>query len=394
MPKKKEPGPLPETLADLIIYLSDPDRCIQYAATARWPDGIVCPRCGLIEAHIYIRTRRMWECKGCRKQFSVKVGTIFEESRLGMEKWFAGIWMLLNAKNGISSCELSRSLGVTQKTAWFMLQRIRMIVHNGTIEKKLSGIVEVDETYIGGKARNMHKDKKKLKIKGRGGTGKAIVQGLLERHGEVRTQVVGNIKKKTLQDQIEFHVEPGSEVHTDELKSYNGLSKEYVHNVVNHAETYVVGHVYTNGIENFWSLLKRSIEGTYTSCEAFHLFRYLDEQCFRFNNRKLDDAGRFEKAMTGVADKRLTYRQLIGEAQREGGKPRRGGRMKPRAAILYLNPEVPKKYSQMLIKAVRKLPGKACIFMDHPAGRQMLWYRTGDKEYLFNTQYKAWFTAQ
>ena len=158
MPKKKEPGKMPTTLAALIGYLSDPDRCIEYAAAARRPDGIVCPRCGVLDDHIYIRTRRMWECKGCRKQFSVKLGTIFEESRLGMDTWFAAIWMLINAKNGVSSCELARSLGITQKTAWFMLHRIRLIVHKGTIEKKLSGIVEVDETYIGGKARNMHKE--------------------------------------------------------------------------------------------------------------------------------------------------------------------------------------------------------------------------------------------
>ncbi len=318
----------------------------------------------------------MWECKGCHKQFSVKLGTIFEESRLGMDKWFAAIWMLLNAKNGISSCELARSLGVTQKTAWFMLHRIRLIVHNGTIEKKLSGIVEVDETYIGGKARNMHKDKKEFKIKGRGGSGKAIVMGLLERHGEVRTKVVGDIKRETLQDQIEFHVESGAEVHTDELKSYEGLPAEYIHNVVNHAETYVNGHVSTNGIENFWSLLKRSIEGTYTSCEAFHLFRYLDEQCFRFNTRKLDDVERFEKAMGKVEGKRLTYRRLIGEEKWENGKPRRGGKKRRKQTWILDGMSIDYAMIQRIIEAFEKMPNTCDIDLHvvwGPNNSRLIW---------------------
>ncbi|MGI8540192.1 MAG: IS1595 family transposase [Rubrobacteraceae bacterium] len=226
-----------------------------------------------------------------------------------MDKWLPAMWMVVNCKNGISSYELARNLGVTQKTAWFMSHRIRLAMQTGTFEK-LSGHVEADETFIGGKARNMHKSKREEKITGWGMSGKVAVMGLLERHGEVRTKVIPDTKSRTLQVEIRENVEPGSEIHTDALRSYRGLDPEYIHNVVDHAEKYVDGHVHTNGLENFWSLLKRGIKGTYVSVEPYHLFRYLDEQAFRFNERDGKDADRFGKTLGAVAGRRLTYSEL------------------------------------------------------------------------------------
>jgi transposase-like protein len=246
------------------------------------------------------------------KQFSVKVGTIFEDSPLGLDKWLVAGWLLANSKNGISSHEMARHLGVTQKTSWFMMHRLRRAMQTGTFEK-LSGEVEADETFIGGKARNMHKKKREEKIQGRGASGKVAVMGLLERHGEVRTKVVPDTKKRTLQVEVRENVEPGSELYTDALKSYQGLDPEYVHQVIDHAEKYVEGKIHTNGLENFWSLLKRCFHGTYVSVEPFHLFRYLDEEAFRFNERDGQDADRFRKALWSVAGQRLTYSELTGE---------------------------------------------------------------------------------
>ncbi len=313
----ESPAKQPKTLLEAIRYFADLDVATDFVARLRWPEGPVCPKCGVLdEKHYYLKTRRVWKCRACKKQFSVKVGTIFEDSAIGLDKWLPAVWLIANCKNGVSSYELARSLGVTQKTAWFMLHRIRLAMQTGTFEK-LSGQVEADETYIGGKARNMHKSKRAEKIKGRGMSGKVAVMGLLERHGEVRTKVVPDTRSRTLQVEVRENVEPGSEVHTDALKSYRGLDPEYVHNVVDHAEKYVDGHVHTNGLENFWSLLKRGIKGTYVSVEPFHLFRYLDEQAFRFNEREGEDSDRFAKTLGSVSGWRLTYSELIGETASE-----------------------------------------------------------------------------
>jgi transposase-like protein len=302
----------PETLQNAIIYFSDPDRCFQYALNLRWPNGVVsCPRCGS-EKHSFIKTRRIWFCSGCKQQFSLKVGTIFEDSPLGLDKWMCAFWMICNCKNGVSSCEIARSLGVTQKSAWFMLHRIRKAMHEDS-SLMLSGEVEADETFIGGKARNMHLSKRERRITGTGGKDKTAVMGLLERGGEVRTKVISNRKKALLQAEVKKHVEAGSALYTDALMSYRGLGSDYAHQVVDHAVEYVNGRIHTNGLENFWSLLKRGINGTYVSIEPYHLFRYLDEQSFRYNNRKnKDDQARFEAAMKNVAGKRLTYNELTG----------------------------------------------------------------------------------
>jgi transposase-like protein len=301
---------LPETLVEVVKHFADPDNCLAFAIRMRWPDAVVrCPRCDS-ERVSFVASRRVWQCKGCRRQFSVKVGTIFEDSPLPLDKWLTAIWLISNCKNGISSCELARDIGVTQKTAWFMLHRIRLSMQ-GEGAGFLRGEVEVDESYIGGKARNMHKGKRKAK--GRGAVGKAVVMGLLERHGEVRAMVVENNKRATLKPIVQANVYRGAAVFTDALSSYEGLSPEYAHQVIDHAECYVKGNIHTNGMENFWSLLKRGIKGTYVAVEPFHLFRYVDEQAFRFNNRKVNDAQRFAQVVRSASGRRLMYKNLIGE---------------------------------------------------------------------------------
>ncbi len=268
----------PATLVDAVRYFTDPDVCLSFMVALRWPDGnVTCPHCGSREV-AFLSNYRRWLCRENhpRRQFTIKVGTIFEDSPIGLDKWLPAVWMIVNDKNGISSYELARALGVTQKTGWFMLHRIRLAMQRNSFTK-LSGDVEADETFIGGKARFTPAGKRREKIKGRGPMGKAVVMGPLERHGEVRVSVIGGRRKDHIQAEVRKHVEPGTALYTDELQSYAGLLSEYAHKVINHAETYVKGNVHTNGMENFWSLLKRAIKGTYVSVEPFHLFRYLDE---------------------------------------------------------------------------------------------------------------------
>jgi transposase-like protein len=304
-----------KTLQDVIRYFSDEQTCIDTVAQMRWPDGPVCPACGQKD-HYYLKSQRRWKCKECYRQFSVKVGTIFEDSPLTLDKWLCAMWLIANCKNGVSSCEVGRDLGITQKSAWFMLHRIRTAMQNGSLMKMGGdgGEVEVDETFIGGKARNMHLDKRERRITGTGGKDKTAVMGILERGGEVRVAVVPNRRKKVLQEAVKQHVAAGTALYTDALLSYDGLAQEYAHKVIDHAEKYVDGRVHTNGLENFWSLLKRGISGTYVSVEPFHLFRYLDEQAYRFNNRKkpMDDSARFYDLLSRVSGRRLTYSELTG----------------------------------------------------------------------------------
>ena len=306
---------VPRTLQQAIQYFGDPDVANNFVAHMRWGDAPICPRCGSKE-NSYIKTRRLWQCKGCDKQFSVKLGTIFEDSPIPLSKWLPALWLIVNAKNGISSYELHRAIGVTQKSAWFMLHRIRLAMQTGSFTR-MSGEVEVDETFIGGRARFMHKDKKRRVIKGTGPMGKAAVVGLLERHGpgkhsRVKAQVVDGVRRRVLHGAINNSVEKGSCVITDDLDSYRKLDAEYVHKVIDHAECYAKGNVHTNGLENLWSLLKRGIKGTYVAVEPFHLFRYLDEQVFRFNHRKVKDSTRFVDTIRQIVGKRLTYDSLIG----------------------------------------------------------------------------------
>jgi transposase-like protein len=307
----------PKTLQQAVVYFSDPQRAFDYALRLRWPDGkVTCPRCNGAK-HSFIKTRRIWFCYDCKKQFSLKVGTIFEDSPLGLDKWMIAFWVLANCKNGISSYELGRTLGITQNSAWFVLQRVRMVMRDEFFGSKLggdSGEIEVDESFIGGKARNMHVSERKRRITGTGTKDKTAVMGILERGGKIRTTVVPSRKKRVLQDEVRKHVTAGASLYSDALLSYAGLASDYAHKVVDHAVQYVDGRVHTNGLENFWSLLKRGISGTYVSVEPFHLHRYLDEQTFRYNNRKdMNDAQRFELAMSNVFGKRLTYSELTGK---------------------------------------------------------------------------------
>ncbi len=308
----------PKTLLDAVRYFADPDACLHHMVEARWPDGVTCPTCGSRDVS-FISTRRIWKCKEPHdhRQFSAKVGTIFEDSPLGLDKWLPAVWLITNCKNGISSYEVGRALGITQKSAWFMMHRVRTALQTGSFNK-MAGEVEADETFIGGKARFMHKAKRAAKIRGTGGMDKSAVMGLLERHGpdghsRVKVKHVPNVRRKTLAPEVRAHVEPGASVYTDALKSYEGLTDAYTHAVIDHAETYVKGRVHTNGMENFWSLLKRMIKGTYVSVEPFHLFRYLDEEAFRFNTRKQTDGTRFASVLPSVVGKRLTYDHLIGK---------------------------------------------------------------------------------
>jgi len=303
---------LPNTLQEAIHYFGDQQRCLDFVVALRWPHGPTCPRCEAKD-YRFIKTRSIWECKGCKKHYSVKVGTIFEDSPIKLDKWLCAIWMIVNAKNGVSSYEIHRALGVTQKTAWFMMHRIRLALHNGSVDRKLMGEVEVDETYIGGEARNMHADKQIKLKRNEGFFRKAVVVGMLERKGEVRTAMLNRASSKLLEAAIKEHVVPGSALYSDDHRGYQHVGKEYAHQVINHAETYVRGNVHTNSIENFWSLLKRGIKGTYVSVEPFHLFRYLDEQTFRFNARKDNDQGRFMAAVSSISGKRVQYQELIGQ---------------------------------------------------------------------------------
>jgi len=315
--KTVEPAFQPKTLTEAIRYFADPDIALRTMVELRWPNGVCCPTCGRGDPR-FIATRRLWECKEKhpRRQFSAKVGTIFEDSPLDLGKWFAVVWMVANCKNGISSYEMHRALGVTQKTAWFMDHRIRLAMKTGSF-LKMSGEIESDETFIGGLSKNMHKKERERKIKGTGGAGKEAVLGIIENSTEetisrIKTVHIPNVRRKSLAPDVRAAVEPGSTIYTDALKSYLGLSDAYTHETVDHAIEFVRGNVHTNNVENFWSLLKRTLKGTYVSVDPVHLNRYLDEQAFRFNERKDRDGGCFRKVVSQVAGKRITYKELIG----------------------------------------------------------------------------------
>jgi transposase-like protein len=309
---------VPKTLLECSRYFSDPDVCVEFLAAMRWKQGVECPHCKS-KRHSYLKTRRIWKCSECKKQFSAKVGTVFEDSPVPLDKWMMVVWLVVNCKNGVSSWEIHRHLKVTQKTAWFMLHRVRLALKNNS-DLLLGGqgtVVEVDESFVGGKVRNMHKARRQKF--GGGITGKAVVQGMLDRTmREVRATVVPDTKRETLQNLVLNNIRLGSTVYSDEVVAYDKLRDSFVHEVVNHSEEYVRGRVHTNGLENFWSLMKRGLKGTYVCVEPFHLERYVDEQVFRYNNRAtkdnpLNDSDRFVLALSQIAGKRLTYKELTGK---------------------------------------------------------------------------------
>ncbi|HEV2716453.1 MAG TPA: IS1595 family transposase [Terriglobales bacterium] len=316
---------LPNSLADAIRYFADKDVAHTFLVSLRWPHGVFCPACNA-KNPMFLKTRRIYKCRDCGRQFSAKLGTIFEDSPLGMDKWLPAIWLLANAKNGISSYEVGRALGVTQKTAWFMLHRIRLAMQTRSF-RKLRGVVEADEAFIGGRAKNMHKEKRR-RLRGTGGMDKAPVLGMLERGNDrrlsrIKAVVVPTVQHQHLQKEIVSSVKRGSKLYTDTTYQYmrGRLPKLYEHEAVNHAKEYVRGQVHTNGLENFWSLLKRAIKGTYVSVDPFHLFRYVDEQVHRFNNRGTNDRGRFLDVLKSIVDRRLTYGKLIGQELKPATTP-------------------------------------------------------------------------
>ncbi len=330
----------PKTLQEAVLHFADAKVCEDALVAARWPRGVQCPTCGSFEVR-RLEAQKRWECrnKHPRRQFSAKKGTIFEDSPLPLSKWFVAIWLIASAKNGISSYELGKAIGVTQKSAWHVLHRIRLAMQTRSFEKKFSGAIEADETFVGGRAKFMHAARwKRLteesrKRGTRGTFGKTAIFALLQRHGadgehsQVRTFVVPNVRRTSLYYHMRHHVKEGSTVYTDALKSYTpkvpkgwrpmGGDDPYVHEFIDHTETYVRGQVHTNGCENFWSLLKRGLKGTYISVEPFHLFRYVDEQVLRFNTRKMTDADRFDEMMGRVTGKRLTYADLTAKPQEQ-----------------------------------------------------------------------------
>jgi hypothetical protein len=330
----------PKTLQEAIIYFSNPDNCVAYLVERRWPDGVVrCPMCGRSDV-AYVPARRVWQCKTRhpKAQFSIKIGTVMEDSPLGLDKWLTAMWMVANCKNGVSSWEIHRTLGITQKSAWFLLHRIRLAMQ-ADVSVKIGGNgenVEADESWIGGAPKNRHKSKREPSLvlnefgkviqnpeyrteMGRA-TKKIPVFGLLDREArQVRAKVIPDVKRAVLQNEILNQVSKGSRILTDENSGYKGLNNiEFVHEAVNHVKEYVRGDVHTNGLENFWSLLKRTLRGTYVAVEPFHLDRYLDEQVFRYNNRAtkdnpLTDSDRFARTVTQIVGKRLTYAQVTGK---------------------------------------------------------------------------------
>jgi len=312
-----------KTLQQAIRYFGNDGVCIDTVANLRWPNGIpTCPKC-VGKSHYYLTKQKRWKCKKCGRQFSVKVGTIFEDSPIALDKWLTALWMLVNCKNGISSYEIAKDIGITQKSAWFVLQRLRLALKDRSFTKlggTQSGPVEVDETFIGGQKKNMHLDKK-VRYEAKGGAfGKTVVMGMLDRDvRKVRAKVIPNVKRETLQKEVLNAVKYGSKVYTDEAVGYETLHYRFVHDVVNHSMTYVKGQVHTQGIEKFWSLLKRTLRGTYVAVEPFHLDRYIDEQVFRYNHRKNDegvkmnDADRFNTALLGIAGRRLTFAEVTGK---------------------------------------------------------------------------------
>lgn len=343
MPKKLsrtdrygEEAHLPQSLHEAITYFADPQAAFEFAVSLRWPDGVFCPFCNSAE-NSFISTRKVWKCKGCKKQFSVRVGTIFEDSPISLSKWFVAIWMLANCKNGVSSYELHRAIGVTQKTAWFMLHRVRAAIKAKSFDRKLAGIVEADECHIGGLLKNMHKGRrakleaetqedrekraeghpqlgKKRRVADGAGPaiGKTLVQAIVERDGEVRAQVLQTFGTLERAFFIVEHVEEGARLMTD---TGNARISKFIHEFVNHQHEYVRGNVHTNSVENFWALLQRTLSGTYVSVEPYHLSAYLDEQSFRFNQRKANDGQRFVRALAMVPSARLTYKDLTQKGQ-------------------------------------------------------------------------------
>ncbi len=321
----------PKTLQQAVLYFADPANCREYLVARRWPHGVECPYCGSKNVKFSEKHNR-WQCashhapenegdKPKPRQFTLKTGTIFEDSPIGLDKWLLTMWQLVNCKNGVSSYEIAKDIGVTQKSAWFMLHRLREIMRP-TNADKLAGEIEADETFVGGKTYNMHrKSTRKRQAIDDGNWGKTIVLGLLEREGSVRAAVSPTRQHYHIHNNIVANVEPGSKLYSDEHNAYQSLPPDqFAHEIVNKLDGYVRDRIiHVNGLENFWSMLKRTLKGTYVSVDPVHLQAYCDAQCFRFNTRKdvddnkIKDGERFSMAVQQIVGRRLTWNELTGK---------------------------------------------------------------------------------
>lgn len=301
-----------KTLVDLLQYFSDEQTCRNYLEQIRWTNGLVCPYENCKHDKVFRYTNgKVYKCAKCQRQYSVKVGTIFEDSKIPLQKWFAAIYLITSHKKGISSLQLHRDLGVTQKTAWFMLHRVRHTLGVSQPTEKLKGTIEADETFIGGLEANKHKNKRTKGTQGRSVETKTAVAGVIERGGELRAKKVKDTSHGSLRYFVVQNVEIGANLKTDEWIGYNGLSALFRHRKINHGiEEYVNGDTHVNNVEGFWSHLKRGISGIYHSVSAKHLQNYLDEFVFRYNTRTYSESNRFDNMLNNI-NTHLTYEQLI-----------------------------------------------------------------------------------
>lgn len=300
------------SLFELVNYFKDEKTCIDYLSLKRWEGKPCCPHCECEKVYTFSDEKR-YKCSKCRKQFTVRIGTIFEDSKLSLKKWYIAIYLITSHKKGISSHQLARDLNVTQKTAWFILHRIRYALGQCDLDIQLDNDVELDESYIGGKNKNRHWDKKVKNSQGRSIVDKTPVFGMLERGGKVIAKVVPDVKGSTLKKIIKDTIKNTARLMTDEYLGYSGLDRIYQHLIVIHgAKQYVNGEAYTNTLEGFWGLLKRGIIGIYHSLSRKHLQKYVDEFVFRYNYRKLKEGERVNK-MLSLCCTRMTYKNLIYE---------------------------------------------------------------------------------
>jgi ISXO2-like transposase domain/Transposase zinc-ribbon domain len=301
---------LPQSELEAVRYFADEERCIKFVAEQRWPNGVICPTCGRADVS-YLKTQRRWQCKSAhsKRQFSVKTGTIFEDSPLGLNKWLPAIWKIVNSKNGVSSYEMASALQITQKSAWFLNHRIREALKVGHFEK-LSGTVEGDETYVGGRHHQGHKH---------GFDNKTAIVGLVEKKkgsGRARAYVTKTADATNAVGFMKANVKAGSTIHTDESRIYYNVKRDYKHEVVNHGQReYARGDVSTNSIEGVWNLFKRSYKGTYTHMAPKYLSRYVDEHIYRYNNRQLGASERFV-GWFSTSGRRLAYSTLMANQPR------------------------------------------------------------------------------